>query len=76
VIGDVTIEVTCDRANCEDVIAITPEYVFSGRNEESGHYDTSKRALRKLVEAQDWFLADDNCTTYCETHKPQEEGET
>lgn len=70
-IGDVEMEVTCDHDSCYDSIVIRPEYVFGGRNEASGHYDTSKKALRKLVEEEDWFLDEDECTTYCDSHKPE-----
>lgn len=72
-IGDVKMEVTCDRDKCEDFIEISPEYVFAGRSESSGHYDTSKRSLRKLVESEGWFLGADNCATYCPEHKPDED---
>jgi len=78
-ISDATIEVTCDhQPQCEDTILITPAYVYTASHvlsRQTGHYDTSKRALRGLIEAQDWFVADDGSTTYCEAHKPQEDDE-
>lgn len=73
-IGDAIIQVTCDhQPPCDNSIEITPEYVFNDYSGKSGHYDTSKRSLRKLIEKEDWFLAEDNATTYCDWHRPQED---
>jgi V8-like Glu-specific endopeptidase len=76
-IGDATIEVTCDhQPYCEAGIVISPEYVYTASHVltgQTGHYNTDKRALRKLIEAQDWLVADDDRTTYCEAHAPAQE---
>jgi hypothetical protein len=72
-IGDATIEVTCDHESCEESIVIEPEYVFNDYSGKSGHYDTSKRALRRLIEEQEgWFMDADECTTYCGQHTPDD----
>lgn len=75
-IGDATIEVTCDhQPYCDDSITIQPPYVYTVSHilaSQTGHYDTNKRVLRNLIEAQDWFVAEDGNTTYCEAHKPTE----
>lgn len=72
-IGDAIIQVTCDyQPQCEASIEVMPEYVFNDYSGKSGHYDTSKKALRKLIEKEDWFLDADECTTYCDWHKPKQ----
>lgn len=62
-IHDVTVEVTCDNDGCVESVVLNPEYVYNGYNESSGHYDTSEKALARLLKAEGWLIDDER--TYC-----------
>jgi len=65
-IHDATVEVTCDGSDCNESVVLNPEYVYRTYNENSGCYDTSDRALHRLLQAEGWTIADGE-RTYCES---------
>jgi hypothetical protein len=77
-IHDATVEVTCDADGCSESVVLNPEYVYRSYNENSGYYDTSDKALRRLLEAEGWSIVGegDNEKTHCEGCSDQEEGDS
>ena len=67
-IHDATIEVTCDAEGCRDSVVLNPEYVYRSYSEKTGYYDTSDKAVKRLLEAEGWTTTggDDDQKTYCE----------
>jgi hypothetical protein len=70
-IHDATVEVTCDSAGCHESVVLNPEYVYRTMNENSGYYDTSDKALHRLLQAEDWTVVGER--TYCEGCSDDEE---
>lgn len=68
-IHDATVEVTCDRLGCTESLHVEPEYVYVNRSGGGGHYDTSDRAIHKLIGGEGWTVRGDQ--TYCETHSEE-----
>jgi hypothetical protein len=63
-IHDATIEVTCDKENCEASIEIYPEYVYTDYSGNNGHYDCSGSAINKMVAQEGWVVDGDEHFCY------------
>lgn len=70
-IHDAKIEITCDGNGCAESIEVTPAVTHRSYADEDGEYDTSERAINRLVELEGWSADGDQhlCET-CQEKQP------
>jgi hypothetical protein len=65
-IHDATVEVTCDKEDCDNFVIIEPDYKHTNYSGGGGHYDCSDAAIGEKLTKLGWILSYDESEQYCD----------